>query len=168
MCASTRLANKVQYSDSSNSMYNNEVMNFHVCICRSKNHQLQCVWVLDLPTARYSSTNVHVAVIAMQNFTYKQNKDDFVLHTGSKITNGHAYSYSACQQQGIVLHVTVIQLLQCVVLFCVQMQNLDPVNMDEENAEVINSLEVRLKAYDATWHFHLYEIKLFDSPCTHD
>ena len=38
------------------------------------------------------------------------------------------------------------------------MQNLDPVNMDEENAEVTNSLEVRLKAYDATWHFHLYEI----------
>ena len=39
--------------------------------------------------------------------------------------------------------VTVIQLIQCVVLFCVQMQNLDPVNMDEENAEVTNSLEVR-------------------------
>ena len=68
--------------------------------------------------------------------------DDFVLHTGSKVTNGHAYAYSACQQQGIVLHVTVIQLIQCVVLFCVQMQNLDPVNMDEENAEVTNSLEV--------------------------
>ena len=157
-CASARLANKVQYYNSSKSMYNNEVMNFYVCICRSKNHQLQCVWVLDLPTARYSATNVHVAVIAMQNFTYEQNKDDFVLHTGSKITNGHAYVYSACQQQGIVLHVTVIQLLQCVVLFCVQMQNFDPVNMDEENAEVTNSLEVRLKAYDATWHFHLYEI----------
>ena len=39
--------------------------------------------------------------------------------------------------------VTVIQLIQCVVLFCVQMQNLDPVNMDKENAEVTNSLEVR-------------------------
>ena len=41
--------------------------------------------------------------------------------------------------------VTVIQLIQCVVLFCVQMQNLDhdPVDMDEENAEVTNSLEVR-------------------------
>ena len=32
------------------------------------------------------------------------------------------------QQQGTVLHVTVIQLVQCVVLFCVQMQNLHPVS----------------------------------------
>ena len=72
MCAGIRLANS--------SMYNNEVMNFHVCIRRSKYHQAQCIWVLDLSTARYR---------------------------------------------------TVIQLIQCVVLFCVQMQNLDhdPVDM---------------------------------------
>lgn len=39
----------------------------------------------------------------------------------------------------------LLQLIQCVVLFCVQLQNLDhdPVDMDEENAEVTNSLEVR-------------------------
>ena len=54
-------------------------------------------------------------------------------YAGPKITRRNAYGYSTCQQQG-----------NCDTMCSTVMQNLDhdPVDMDEENAEVTNSLEV--------------------------
>ena len=48
---------------------------------------------------RPANSQVQYTHYLMCNLDYRQ---DFILHTGSKITNDHAYKNSTCHQQGIV------------------------------------------------------------------
>ena len=96
---------------------------------------------------RPANSQVQYTHYLMCNLDYRH---DFILHTGSKITNDHAYKNSTCHQQGIVykqVHVAVIQPIQYAVhtVLCMQKLNMDKenlLNVDGKNAEATNSLEV--------------------------